>query len=64
MPGTLQHGLRRSGLRMRRDVVDAVRAASGDVNATDLQGRPPTGLAVQNGHEEVAELLRQHGGVE
>jgi ankyrin repeat protein len=34
------------------------------VNATDLQGRTPTGLAVQNGHEEMADLLRQRGGVE
>jgi len=34
------------------------------VNATELRGRTPTGLAVQNGHEEIADLLREHGGVE
>ncbi|NLW49705.1 MAG: ankyrin repeat domain-containing protein [Candidatus Brocadiaceae bacterium] len=39
-------------------------AAGADVNATELRGRTPTGLAVQNGHEEIADLLREHGGVE
>ncbi len=34
------------------------------VNATDDHGMTPTGLAVQGWHTQVADLLREHGGVE
>ncbi len=35
-----------------------------EVNATDDHGMTPTRLAVQGWHTEVADLLREHGGVE
>jgi ankyrin repeat protein len=38
--------------------VEAPTGPGADANATDLQGGTPAGLAVQAGHEEVAELLR------
>jgi len=35
-----------------------------DVNAVDRNGRTPTGQALKEGHADIAELLREHGGVE
>jgi ankyrin repeat protein len=32
------------------------------VNATDADGRTPLAVAVKSGSNEVAEVLRQHGG--
>lgn len=37
-------------------------AHGADVNVKDLDGTTPLGLAVKEGYEELAELLRQHGG--
>jgi len=33
-----------------------------DVNATDADGRTPLAVAVKEGHDEVADVLRRHGG--
>jgi len=35
-----------------------------DVNAKDTHGRTPLGYALLHKNNELAELLRQHGGLE
>jgi len=37
-------------------------ANKADVNARDGKGQTPLAIALHNGHTNVAELLRQHGG--
>jgi ankyrin repeat protein len=37
---------------------------SANVNATDFDGWTPTGYAIRAKHQEIADLLAQHGGVE
>jgi len=39
-------------------------ADKADVNAKDNEGMTPLRWAATNGHADVAELLRQHGGHE
>jgi len=34
------------------------------INAQNYEGKTPLSIATANGHSEVAELLRQHGGIE
>jgi hypothetical protein len=58
---TLLHLAARLGdLELVRRLLDE----GADVNAVDNEGRTPTGRAVEGGHEDVAELLRERGGVE
>ena len=44
-----------------RDVVASLLANKADVNARNNMGQTPLQFAVQSGHEDVANLLRQHG---
>ena len=46
------------------DDVYLLNETAAEVNAVDNQGRAPTGLPIVNGHDKVAELLREHFGVE
>jgi len=43
-------------------VVAVLLAAKAEVNAKAASGQTALGLALANQHEEVAEVLRQHGG--
>jgi len=43
-------------------VVQALLAAKADVNAKTAKGDTALTIASQNGHSDVVELLRQHGG--
>ncbi len=45
-------------------MVELLLAKGADVNAKDDGGETPLDAAVNNGHKDVAELLRQHGGHE
>lgn len=45
-------------------VIEALLEAGADVNARDKKGRTPLAAAAKQGHQSVARLLRQHGGVE
>src|ERR1035437_9720990 len=47
-----------------KDVVELLLDNKADVNAKDKEGMTPLHLAVENRHNDVAELLRQHGGHE
>ena len=46
------------------DLVELLLANHADVNATDKDGRTPLHYAEKRHHEDVAALLRQHGGHE
>jgi ankyrin repeat protein len=35
-----------------------------DVNMLDFRGKTPLAVALENGHTEIVEMLRQHGGLE
>ena len=43
----------------RAEVVQALLAAKADVNLAQCDGKTPLMLALENGHQEVAELLRR-----
>jgi len=47
-----------------RDMVELLLANKADINAKDNDNKTPLDYAVKNAHEDVAELLRQHGGKE
>ncbi len=47
-----------------KDLAALLLAHKTEVNARDNIGETPLHLAVKSGHEDVAELLRQHGGHE
>ena len=42
----------------------ALLKAGAEVNATDFDGRTPTGYAVRAKHQDLADLLARSGGVE
>jgi len=44
-----------------KDVVEVLRVNKAKVNATDDQGQPSGYLSARNGHQDVVELLCQHG---
>lgn len=46
------------------DMVDWLISQKADVNAHDYEGKTPLAVATASGNEEVAVLLRQHGGTE
>jgi ankyrin repeat protein len=48
----------------RKDVVELLLANKAEINAKDKGGNTPLRAAASNGHKDVAELLRQHGGHE
>jgi ankyrin repeat protein len=43
---------------------DFLLAHGADVNAKDNGGKTPLKWAEDDGHKELAEMLRQHGGIE
>jgi ankyrin repeat protein len=45
-------------------VVELLLANHAEVNAKDKTGRTPLGIAVLRKYQDLAELLRQHGGKE
>jgi ankyrin repeat protein len=47
-----------------KDLAELLLAHGADVNAQDITGATPFHAAMAWGHEEAAELLRQHGGRE
>lgn len=47
-----------------QDVVELLLANKADVNAKADNGATPLDIAAGGGHEDVVELLRQHGGHE
>jgi len=47
-----------------KGVAELLLANGAKVNATDICRCTPLHLAADNGHKDVAELLRQHGGHE
>ncbi len=46
----------------QKAMVEWLLARGGHVNAPDYNRRTPLHLALDNGHHEVAEILRRHGG--
>ena len=46
----------------RKDVAELLLASKAEVNAKDITGATPFHAAAALKHEDVAELLRQHGG--
>ena len=46
------------------DAVHLLIESGADVNLRDVDGQTPLGLAVQKGFEDIAVILRKHGGVE
>ena len=46
----------------RKDMAELLLAKKAEVNAKDVQGWTPLDWAAEKHHEDVAELLRQHGG--
>jgi hypothetical protein len=59
-PGLLHAAASTGKIELARLLIEA----GWDVNAVDEQWHTPLGVAVEHGHEDVAELLREHGGVE
>jgi ankyrin repeat protein len=45
-----------------KDVVELLLANQAEVNATNNEGATPLQNAVDKGYDDVAELLREHGG--
>ena len=62
------HGIRTplhlAAVNGNRDVAELLLASKADVNAKTNRGLTPLGLALDKDHQEVAELLRRHGGEE
>ena len=50
--------------KSNKQVVELLLANGANVNAKDEGGRTPLSLAIRKGNNDVAELLRQHGGKE
>lgn len=50
--------------RGHRAMVEWLLAHGADPNVANFQGKLPVRIALDNGHPEIADLLRQHGGRE
>lgn len=46
------------------DIANWLIAYNANVNAQNYEGKTPLSIATANGHSKLAELLRQHGGIE
>ena len=46
----------------QKEIAELLIDAGADVNAKDDDGTTPLDRAIQLGHPEIADLLRQHGG--
>ncbi len=55
--------LHAASYRGKKDVVHLLLDHGADVNATNNDGATPLLIALLEGHDEVADLLRRHGGV-
>jgi serine/threonine-protein phosphatase 6 regulatory ankyrin repeat subunit B len=47
-----------------KDLVELLLTNHADINAKDDTGRTPLSFAVLHNYKDLAELLRQHGGLE
>jgi len=47
----------------KNDMVELLISKGAEVNAESKRGETPLDLAVSKGHEETAEILREHGGI-
>jgi uncharacterized protein len=50
--------------KTKKDLLELLLSKKADVNAKNNNGETPLNLAAMNGHKEVVELLRRHGGHE
>lgn len=60
MQGTLHKAVKTGNVEQVKSMLNAGR----DVNQRNIYGRTPLGVALQFGHKEIAQLLREHGGKE
>jgi ankyrin repeat protein len=48
----------------QKEIAEILIAHSATVNAKDKEGKTPLHWALDKGHRDVVEVLRQHGGTE
>jgi ankyrin repeat protein len=47
-----------------KDMVQWLLSRGADVHVQDFEGKRPLRVAIEKGHNEIAELIRKHGGIE
>ncbi len=58
------HALHAATAMGHRDMVECLLSVTSDLNVADYQGKTPLAVAVEQGHEEIAGMLRAAGALE